>query len=973
MFLCSNRRIHWLIVVLYYFSSFSYCADVVSGQQAVIFKAGATTHDKLARELFEQPFILEQLSYESDVVVQPEEFFYLVDLQEGSSISGNAIKRAVDLLFKKNKFIQIHMQVADGAIGKKLHMKLVGMWTFARLKLHAVFLGKDRYRQHYLMDPGDQFLESKHHRSINKIHEAFKREGYFQGSVAHKLVRDEHKKTVTVELTLSRGQRFTIGHVRVFAKKGRDAPYELQQNVAKTVYAGLVKQLRGKNYTKALINKKTEEFKKKLVKKGFFLVDIELQEHLAHQKKQVDLVLRFNFLEKRLFVFSGNHFFSDTQLLDIILLFGRSAWLMPASLLIQEIEKEYHHKGFWSVSITAKKEGDQDLFVICEGERASIGQVEIKGVDSFSSAMIAKRFFRLLVRQKYVQDELVEQCVDNLLAFYRTKGFWDVQVLKQDFVPIEGERYQLALVIDEGKKRLLCSIDIPAFPELLDRGPFAQFSKKNMCVPFDTRFIQEQQQWLKNYVQKAGYTHVQVQPIFTYNNERVKVTWEVTFDKQPITFGKTIVLGGVGFPFGTLMNELRYKEGDVWNNDALKVSLERLRSLEIFERVHLYPDHGVGERHVKDLLLKVHNDDPFEVRFRAGAGLQEVSRKFTFGRGATYKIGGTFLVKNPTNSGDLLAINIDVARSYRDARVEYIRQNFFTIPMRTSYKVYANKYQQPGFIGSKKDLYKVLQHGFLMGIRDKRRFFDIGFNIGCEWISTSIKNGLHHFADQVAKAVNFESTLLGTRVPYFFMEPVLVIDRLDDKLNPTRGSFSLITIKTMLPLSSDLPDAYFTKFLGEFSLFRTIGRSVAALRIRMGHIFHQDFKNIMPFERFYLGGANSIRSYEADLCPPLGLFKDEKGLCSVVPQGGKTMVNLNAELRFSLFDAVGLVLFQDVGTLIARLDDGVALSDLLAATGFGLRYNTPIGPLRFDIGWKWRLNGAADHHYAWFLTLGQAF
>jgi len=67
------------------------------------------------------------------------------------------------------------------------------------------------------------------------------------------------------------------------------------------------------------------------------------------------------------------------------------------------------------------------------------------------------------------------------------------------------------------------------------------------------------------------------------------------------------------------------------------------------------------------------------------------------------------------------------------------------------------------------------------------------------------------------------------------------------------------------------------------------------------------------------------------------------------------------------------VIFQDLGVLIGPDSCIFDPTNVVAATGFGLRYNTPIGPLRFDIGWKWRSRCSDRHAYAWFLSLGHAF
>ena len=131
----------------------------------------------------------------------------------------------------------------------------------------------------------------------------------------------------------------------------------------------------------------------------------------------------------------------------------------------------------------------------------------------------------------------------------------------------------------------------------------------------------------------------------------------------------------------------------------------------------------------------------------------------------------------------------------------------------------------------------------------------------------------------------------------------------------------------------------------------------------------------MPPERFYLGGPHSMRGYQTDGCPPLGNFLNEKGEVQWVPQGGKTMLNINCETRIPLFSPqIQGVIFQDFGYLIKdKIIDDKSQSSFLASSGCGLRYLTPIGPLRFDIGWKWFKSYPKEPRHAWVLTFGHAF
>lgn len=919
------------------------------------------------------PFRLADITYESDSCIEPHEFFYLVGLKKKSVVSSDQITKAVTYLFKKQKFEKIELVLSDNGAGKNLHFKLTSFWTCGRLKIRGVPVGRYRYRQCYLMEPGDRFDKDKHMRSLERIEQSLKDEGYFQGKIFCSLDRDTYTKSVLTAITINRGRKFSIGFVQA-TFKGRDCSgYTGCSGLLGQMGDALAQQLSGHSYLKTSINKEIEEFKRKLAKRGFLHIDIRLREKIDRSRKKVDLHFSIDVLERRTFVFFGNSFFTDTQLLDQILQFGASAWLVPASMLASELEHEYKNKGFWSIKVEAQEERCRIFFVVKEGVRSSVKKISIKGSKAFEQRALIKSCFTPLVRKKQFDQDILNRCLQKLETLYSKHGFWNMRVLKQSFAPIDdGPTQRLDLVIDEGVRTVLVSVSIPRFPDLVARHPFRAYCGKHVHVPFDPQIVQEQKLWLEAYCKEKGYAHAQIKHELVRDGDTVQLVWNV--DTGPTKrFGKTVLLGSSRFPFNTILTQLDYKEGQVWNKKSLKETSARFRALNLFERVHLYPDNQLSIDSTQDVFLKLHKDDPFEMRFRAGVGLQQVGRNFSFERGALYKVGGTFLVKNPFNIGDRFIVDTDFARSYRNVNVEYVRACLFGVPLINRFKLYANRYEQPGFVCSKKDLYEISQEGFLVGAKGRYGLFDISGTVGVEWMRTRVKKEMQAVADQIANAICFQSSLLDKRIPYFFIEPVLLIDYLDDKLNPKCGFFTLLTCKGMVPLSDKYVDAYFFKFLAKQSFFIPVGPTVAALHIRFGHIFHQKFKQIMPFERFYLGGAHSVRSYETDLCPPLGSFQDESEVKSCVPQGGKTMVNGNVELRFPIISDMGGVIFQDVGVLIGSVCSGFNPSNVVAATGFGLRYNTPIGPLRFDIGWKWRACCPSEHSYAWFLSLGHAF
>ena len=85
------------------------------------------------------------------------------------------------------------------------------------------------------------------------------------------------------------------------------------------------------------------------------------------------------------------------------------------------------------------------------------------------------------------------------------------------------------------------------------------------------------------------------------------------------------------------------------------------------------------------------------------------------------------------------------------------------------------------------------------------------------------------------------------------------------------------------------------------------------------------------------------------------------------------MLNINVELRMPVYKDIWFTMFRRFGALSNNHFADIRPHNLLAGTGFSVHYNTPIGPLRFDIAWKWHGPDRSVPLYAWFLSFGNAF
>ena len=155
----------------------------------------------------------------------------------------------------------------------------------------------------------------------------------------------------------------------------------------------------------------------------------------------------------------------------------------------------------------------------------------------------------------------------------------------------------------------------------------------------------------------------------------------------------------------------------------------------------------------------------------------------------------------------------------------------------------------------------------------------------------------------------------------------------------------------------------FVKYLLQQRYYRTIGGGVVfagAARLGLASAFGQ---LLIPSERFFAGGGNSVRGYAEDVLGPVDTFGD------VI--GGSALVVLNGEARFPLFKMVRGVGFFDGGRAFDSVK-AITLTDLSVGTGIGLRVQTPVVLVRIDFGIPLdRSTGPRPGR--WFVSIGQAF
>lgn len=786
-----------------------------------------------------EEFFLKKLDFKSDTYISDSEKSYLLGFKEESCVTKQTLINTCSYFKIKNKFsiIKLNFTVIENEYC--LLMETIGLWTFNKVVIKGLMRNAEKYKQLYLMEYGEPFNINKHHHSIEKIKEIFQEEGFFNAKIYDYLQYDATTKAVLVTLVIEKEHQFTIQDV-IITIQAEDI--KLNQLLLKKLQRLFTPRLKKNYYHQSLINNETQFLKQYLAKKGFLNSIIKLGKEFDYNNSMVKLNFHLTLNQKKTISFFGNHFYSNKELFDLFFAFGRSAALLPNSFICQEIIGAYQKKGFWNIEVNSKEEKNRTFFLINEGQRSTITAVEVEGAPH-SNQSVLKNAIRQVKKEPF-DEEVVRIALQKIVNAYLKEGFFDIKIQKQEYIPTEESGcYKLLLIFNEGIQRFIEKVTIDQFPELIDQGPFALITAQQ-TMPFDINQIQVQRQWLIDYFHKQGFLYVEPAHTLTYEGNKAAISWHVDGIQQKVTFGKTIILGVTKFPFEYIRRELAFNEGDLWQKEKLEKSLDQLRRLGIFESIYIYPYNISQREQEKTIIIKVQEDDPFEVRFRMG--FQQVSKTLLeFRKGTTYKIGSTFLYKNPFNVADRFSIDLDFTRFYRNVSIEYKRPWFFSLPINTVLKGYSNKYIQPVVMGSDKRLYQAVQQGFLISINQCCNYLNYGCNLGLEIMETN------DLSLEMARAINFITSLVDKQVPYLYTEPNLVVDYLDNDVNPSYGSLSVISCKIMVPLRS-ISTTYFKCLLEQVVFFpiRFLWSTVG-IRFKLGHIFNREFSNIMPPDRFF--------------------------------------------------------------------------------------------------------------------------
>ncbi len=627
--------------------------------------------------------------------------------------------------------------------------------------------------------------------------------------------------------------------------------------------------------------------------------------------------------------FSGNHAFSDKELRKQVLIWEEhdiSDAILDSSA--DKIKNLYKQDGYDTVKVAVRKTATDSaleiVFEIEEGPRIAVENVTMSGNSHFSTDQIKGE---LGLRESGwfttspFRQELLDKGVEYLRERYFEAGFLSAQV-KYKVTPTDGGRKaNIQLEITEGPPTVTGTVRFQGNQALADTELLGRINLKP-GDPYNERLVDEDRYRILAAYSDKGYLYARVEAEKKPADGSIDILYRITEDLR-VTIGTIVVHGNERTKEGVIRRELLLKPGDPYNYEKILKSQQRIYRFGYFNLARFEPVHPGEKESVKDMLLSIEERPAgaFEVGVgygdldRARASL-EVSHRNLWGL-AHY--GGVRFEKS-----DILTRSI----------LNYQHPWFFGYDLQGKF---ALTWSTTKHINSDtRDIYyETRQASASYGIEKKIEELKISLTYAYENVENFNVEPGAILSDQDVGRVRVSS-----------ISPAAVWDLRDDIFNPRRGAlYSVVVKQAMHQLGSG---ADFTKAFAQSSWYVPVSPGViTAFSAKAGMAWpHYETTEVPLHERFYLGGNTTIRGYTQDAVGPLRLNPDG----TLTPTGGSSMVLFNLEVRLMPSEGFGFVLFSDAGNV--RLDQEISLRGLRASYGAGIRYGTPVGPLRIDYGWK---------------------
>jgi translocation and assembly module TamA len=618
-------------------------------------------------------------------------------------------------------------------------------------------------------------------------------------------------------------------------------------------------------------------------------------------------------------------------------------------------------------------------------ELETVHAVVIRGNEHVSDSDILERLAThppegVITVTRYEYDPIVVAADrERIERLYRERGFFSARVTDVHVIDLGAGRVGVRFDVIEGEPTLIERRQILGLPEDFEPTPRLELALSRLeqgDVFRHDAYLQVRQQ-LGGALRERGHAHAAVTGAVRVDRERARAI--VTLSAQPgprVRYGDVEVTGLDWLPESVVRNRVAWQRGEVFSPAKMEATQGRLYELGYFSSVRLdYPSRGQPE--VIDVEIRAVEGARREVQL--GGGLAFDDAFFEVRARAGYLVRGFY--------DPLLSLRLSARPAYQILRVD---PGFGSLGGEASVSLDRIDLLLPRARGTaqlaarRTELEAYDARGGItrltwgVPVADDR----IELRVGWEFRPFFELLNLHPAFANPANA-DIVDAIGATVSPYRLgtFDQSVILDLRDSILAPTRGLFASLRLEQGGAFAGGREELTYTTGTAELRGYVPIGeRLVVTARGRLGAELAGD---VPLTQRYYAGGAASHRGFgHRRLSPTIAVrtpatFEGDP----FARIGGGALFESSYELRTRLTrigdEWLGLTFFADGGDVSLELGD-LELGSLYWAVGAGLRYNTIIGPVRFDVGYRItdldQVGGPVEgNRLVFHFSLGEAF
>jgi len=593
----------------------------------------------------------------------------------------------------------------------------------------------------------------------------------------------------------------------------------------------------------------------------------------------------------------------------------------------EKLKSLYEDEGFYLARVNPVIESDgveaAVVFKIEEGPEVKVRRITIIGNNAFADKKLKglmtteeAGIFSFMTTSGKFNEFIFQNDLAILMSHYFDNGYIDADILDSRVLLSEDKRsFHITISISEGEQYRTGKLAVTG--ELLDgKEELIKKIKLKAGDVFSRSVLSKGLEGISEAYGDKGFAYAEVRPQTKVNPDSKTIDITVDVKKnEPVYIERIDLAGNVRTRDKVIRRELEVGEGDLYSSSELKRSRDNLKRLGYFDDVRISETPGSASDKIK---LNV------SVKERPTGSVS-----LGFGYSSVDKLIGTASISQSNFMGTGLKLDLSGTVSASSSR--YVlgvpEPWLFDKPISAGFDLYNTEKQYPDF-----------------DIRKKGFDIRLGFPITKRYTRGNVTYKLEdvHISNVDALASTFIKEQEGTNTESSIRVQIRR-DTRNDAFFPSEGSvLSAFTEFAGGPLGGT---SYFVKYEGEaVKFFPLPWDTVLSLHATAGYVHGYEGREAPIYERYFLGGINSIRGFETRTVGPKDALTDDL-------IGGNTMVTANAEYIFPLFpeqNIRGLVFFDAGNAYKGRID----FSDLRTSAGTGIRWFSPLGPLRLELGFN---------------------